>query len=763
MRRICVVIALVGLGLVRHAAPAAADVASQHVFLGDYPHARENGWSQEVQGVAHDASHWFFTQRDRLLRFPVDFDLNAGIDRLSPPASVLSVPIPPYLASRGYDHLGDIDQRSNYVFAPVESMTGRNVPGIAAFRANDLTLVGYTPVGQRSAPWVAVNADGLLYTSNSDLPTEGFYRYRVDFAALSAFAGTPVSFLALVDHSPVSTAVRSVQGGTFTPSGDIYLSNGNANDDMDGGIKLFSATGTLLAKSSNGSGSFNYPYNPGFDTYEEPEGIDYWDRGAYPWSPGFEGQLHAIMLDNDYSVDDLYFKHFEVRYPYPAAQASAWGWQLLFDTADGVANAVTITQGPSSFVVSDSATIVSPGVGCSAVRGNVHQVTCATRGIANHLANLRDGNDYLTVSGTTRVVARGGPGDDALRGGSGDDWLSGELGNDTLRGGAGPDAMFGGSGADTVTYETHAAGVVVDADGVADDGASGEGDNVAADVENLTGGWANDVLTGNNAPNIVRGGDGNDVLRGELGDDTLDGGPGADVLWGGPGTDLADYSSRLAAVYVSLDELASDGAYGEGDNVRSDVENITGGYGNDVLRGNVAANVLRGLGGGDTLDGREGNDVLDGGAGPDSISGGAGRDLADYQFRSEALSIDLDDVADDGASGEYDNVRSDVEDVRGGSGADLIVGSGAANHLWGGAGNNRLTGLGGDDVLEGGPGADQLRGGPGADWLYGYAGYDMLWGDAGYDRLDGGAGAMDECYPGADGGTTTACEGTSDL
>ena len=36
----------------------------------------------------------------------------------------------------------------------------------------------------------------------------------------------------------------------------------------------------LIADSTNGSGSFNYEYHPGFDTYEEPEGIDWLDSDA---------------------------------------------------------------------------------------------------------------------------------------------------------------------------------------------------------------------------------------------------------------------------------------------------------------------------------------------------------------------------------------------------------------------------------------------------------------------------------------------------
>ncbi len=66
--------------------------------------------------------------------------------------------------------------------------------------------------------------------------------------------------------------------------------------------------------------------------------------------------------------------------------------------------------------------------------------------------------------------------------------------------------------------------------------------------------------------------------------------------------------------------------------------------------------------------------------------------------------MSLDDVANNGASGETDNVRGDVETVEGGTGDDRLVGSAGDNNLYGGAGN---------DFVDGGLGADRLDGGEG--------------------------------------------------
>ncbi len=64
--------------------------------------------------------------------------------------------------------------------------------------------------------------------------------------------------------------------------------------------------------------------------------------------------------------------------------------------------------------------------------------------------------------------------------------------------------------------------------------------------------------------------------------------------------------------------------------------------------------------------------------------------------------------------------------VRGGSGADSIVGGGGNDDLRGGAGNDVVSGGGGNDIVRGGAGNDILDGGAGNDGVYGDAGNDLL-------------------------------------
>ena len=285
---------------------------------------------------------------------------------------------------------------------------------------------------------------------------------------------------------------------------------------------------------------------------------------------------------------------------------------------------------------------------------------------------------------------------------------------------------------------------------------AGSGDDVVntAGVDKptvLNGSGGNDTLTTGPASDALNGGDGNDLL---------DGGNGSDYLSGGAGQDRANYAARAAGVTVSLDNVANDGAPGENDDVRSDVEEIAGGSGDDVLTGNGSTNTLIGNGGDDQLYGGAGNDVLDGGSGADQLYGQAGNDLLDggtgtdylsggsgigdsvsYALRTASVVVTLDGVANDGEVGEKDYVNADVEGIIGGLGNDTLTGNVGANLIQGGRGN---------DLLNGGDGDDALIGGPGKDRLYGQGGNDVLRGndDADADYLDGGLGS-DTAFVGA--------------
>lgn len=331
----------------------------------------------------------------------------------------------------------------------------------------------------------------------------------------------------------------------------------------------------------------------------------------------------------------------------------------------------------------------------------------------------------------------------------------------------------------------------------------------------------------------IYGGDGNDTLAGGLGDDLIYGGAGADIIkaatqveltkasaaddgsdlvWGGAGVDRVDYTGRTSPLIVVLNgdsttddlnggtagghDLAADGVAEEGDLFGDDLEDVTGGDGNDTITGNALANKILGGKGNDVLiigtkgtctapsgpsdppkdvdtyDGGDGDDTFDRGTAAgcgDVITGGAGTDTVDYSARTADIQISLTSTAVSGEVAdatiaspvlvEKDNIKTDVENALGSeANENRIIGSGVANVLTGGdvadyidgaAGDDSIDGGDGDDTLIGGAGNDTVAGGDGVDTLTGGDGNDTLSGGAGGDTLDGGTG--NDTLAGGDG------------
>jgi Ca2+-binding RTX toxin-like protein len=144
---------------------------------------------------------------------------------------------------------------------------------------------------------------------------------------------------------------------------------------------------------------------------------------------------------------------------------------------------------------------------------------------------------------------------------------------------------------------------------------------------------------------------------------------------------------------------------------------VYGGLGNDQILTFAGDDAVDGGPGNDTIETGWGDDSIDGGDGGDSISGGYGDDTVVYATRTAGVSVSLDDVANDGAAGEADNVRPSVDGAVGGSGNDTLAGDAGGNRLTGNGGDDTLVGAEGDDTLDGGTGSDSLAGGAGGDTL----------------------------------------------
>jgi Putative metal-binding motif/RTX calcium-binding nonapeptide repeat (4 copies) len=168
------------------------------------------------------------------------------------------------------------------------------------------------------------------------------------------------------------------------------------------------------------------------------------------------------------------------------------------------------------------------------------------------------GNDRAFVDNGTRITAFGEAGNDDLAGSTSFDTLDGGSGDDTLTPRGFGDIVNGGADFDTV--QMPAGGVTVTLDDVANDGKTGENENIHSDVEKVAGGSGNDQLDGSNGPNALDGGDGNDTLTGLGGADTLTGGGGNDVMQARDGgTDTVSCGTGDdRAVVDPADQVASD-------------------------------------------------------------------------------------------------------------------------------------------------------------------------------------------------------------
>jgi Ca2+-binding RTX toxin-like protein len=474
-----------------------------------------------------------------------------------------------------------------------------------------------------------------------------------------------------------------------------------------------------------------------------------------------------------------------------AGTASIAGSTLTYSAASGEENDLTIETAGANFRVTDNTAPVTASAGCTQRSPHRVNCLTAGVTLIEVLAKDQDdtvllltgtvdanlnggsggdsltsdaGDDTLTlgkgdIGGNTGEQAIAGDGQDTLNGsttsnsssfldgGPGDDQLNGGPGFDSMFGNLGADDLVGGDGFDFVEF-TGNAGVDVTLDNVANDGEPGENDNVHDDVEEVFGTSFNDTMIGTTGDQTfdsfggqddlqggpgndsLGGGDGADTIDGQAGNDFIQGGNDADDMSGGPGSDTADYQDHSAQVTVTINDVANDGQSGgaEGDNVRTDIENLSGGPNDDTLTGSTVDNQIQGAGGNDTImgiggddtlfgefafnSGTPGDDTLNGGNGDDSLAGGAGADHMiggnDFDFvdysnfaGSNDLTITANNVANDGAAGENDNVDSSVEGIIGASGNDNITGTSGPNTLRGGPGMDTLNGAGGNDILLG--------------------------------------------------------------
>jgi Ca2+-binding RTX toxin-like protein len=389
------------------------------------------------------------------------------------------------------------------------------------------------------------------------------------------------------------------------------------------------------------------------------------------------------------------------------------------DVIGGAAGGDLVCGGPG-------ADVLSGGTGSDALFG----------GPDGDLLHGDRGNDRVSGGAGERDLALGDLGDDRVRGGTGSsDEAAGGLGIDVVNGGPGYgdlvsgdygfDVMIGGEGAgDVASFATEVPdrfGTGIHAS-LLTGRASGDGEDVLSDFEDLKGSALDDVLLGNRDANVIDGGPGDDLLAGGGGRDSALGDQGADRCRGfatiascGPAPVVN------AGLFVKVDLSPAGG----GDLVLLPAD---GGKDGIAISFDERLSLF-------TLASRR----------PVAIGHGCVRlasSLTRISCQVEGPVRSL--VANLGPGDDRLRLRGDMRAVQ-------------QVRITGGAGDDELTGGSEDGLFQAGTGADLLRGGGGTDGLIGgIPGPDVLSGGPGGDLISAGGACIGGALIGGPGRDNTS-------
>lgn len=476
-----------------------------------------------------------------------------------------------------------------------------------------------------------------------------------------------------VDANPDITNASSMPHATINATAfggaveyyriDVTVAGSQAIFDIDGGgtlddsiVELVNSAGTLLATNDTGTGDASFPgHDDAYLTY-------------------------TFATTGTYYIRVGRFISNSVAQPLIAGQT----YQLNISLQNAAVVTTTVTANNTSSVVADG------GDGNDYLQGTIAN-DILTGGIGNDTASFVNAFNGGSTTGVTvdlnvqgvaqNTVAAGMDtltGIENLIGSQLNDMLIGNADANIIEGGLGNDTLIGGAGDDTASYASSAVGVTVSLalQGSAQD-TIGAGTDTLSGFQNLLGSAFNDTLTGDAAENTILGGAGDDMLN-----PGMNSAGNLDLLDGGAGSDTASFVGYTAAVTATLNGAADGTASVAGTAVAAlrNIENLVGGDGNDTLTGDGGVN---------TIEGGLGDDVLNGGGGVDTVS---------YRGTVGAT-VDLS-ILTAQATGYGSDTLSNFENVRTGSGADVITGDGNDNVFFDGGGADIYNGAGGIDTID---------------------------------------------------------------
>lgn len=173
---------------------------------------------------------------------------------------------------------------------------------------------------------------------------------------------------------------------------------------------------------------------------------------------------------------------------------------------------------------------------------------------------------------------------------------------------------------------------------------------------------------------------------------------------------------------------------------QSDVRNmiIDGGKGNDRII------VDKDLSGDFRITGGEGNDYIRGGKGADVIIDNYGQNFIAGGEGSDIIVANGFDIPANAGNNPYSNgiiatpITGNI--ISGGRGNDYLEGSAAGDLIMTGSGNDTVYAKSGNDIVSAGAGRKYIDAGRGDDYVRGGKDHNMIFGGDGNDVIDAGAG-----------------------
>ena len=464
---------------------------------------------------------------------------------------------------------------------------------------------------------------------------------------------------------------------TITFDGSVYastLSGGAGNDVITDQSRSFTTGNGISSLIDGGTG------NDTIDTYSDGHKAIYGGDGNDLITLHLTNDVVTDAIDAGDGNDQVILKDLTTNNPQDRVIVSLGNGNDIFEN-DATVNSLSLDAGTGNDTIYIAQTVMYATI---------------SGGLGNDLIINTDTGTGGTLMAAGRALIDGGSGDDtisatsngykAIYGGDGNDNVVFQLANDGTK-----DFINAEAGNDTVAVYGNGQ-VTSDVLAVS----LGDGDDVFsvennAGLKSLTvdGGDGNDTISAGNGGNeTLMGGKGNDQLYGGKGDDSMAGGDGNDLFYVGAGKDTIDGGTGTNGVTYFYDTKDVNvnlmtGVDQKGD-VLTNISNVVGGSGNDMLVGNNSGNLLNGYLGNDFIVGGAGNDYIDGGDGNDTIHSGMGSDtLIGGAGNDKLFSLD-------GIGNSY---------LSGGTGNDTLYGGSGNETLIGGAGNDQLVGGGGADLF----------------------------------------------------------------